>query len=174
MNIASDDKIAAILPRYTDNGDGTVIIDAKGQEVFYPVGYKPIIRQLAGRHCKDICLLRDWAKVKVGRRLWLPLGFSWELVLTPIKVRDVRVKGDGTLGYVNLTHIKRVKEIENIASVELNNGMIIPVLWQLETLRHHLKDAILLHFNIVHVIDKTIWKRLYKNVEMLQLYKKSE
>ena len=162
MNVAQDRDITAILPQYTENGDGTVIVDAEGHEKTYPVGHKTILTHIADRQCKDLRLLRKWTREYTGQQFWIPLGFSWELVLMPIPVREAKIKGDATVGYVNFVNIESIQKTNKTGMVIMENGIKIPTTWGIGTVQKHIKDAMLVHSMLLRNIDENIWLRLHK------------
>lgn len=164
MNVAQDRDITAILPRYTENGDSTVIVDTAGQEKIYPVGHKTILTHIADRQCKDLRLLRKWTREYTGQQFWIPLGFSWELVLMPIPVREAKIKGDATVGYVNFANIESIQKTDKTGSVVMENGIKIPTTWGIGTVQKHLKDAMLVHSMLLRSIDDVILMRMHKTV----------
>lgn len=162
MEIIRDRDIAAILPRYTCYGDRTVIIDAEGHESAYSLKPATLLAKIGSRNCKDLRLLRIWARKYTYQRLWIPLGFSWELVLIPMRVRDSKINGDTTIGYFNFVYINRLEQEDSQVCIIMENGLKFPILWGLATVRKHLKDAMLLHSMLTHNLDDMLWSRLHR------------
>ncbi|WP_196594235.1 hypothetical protein [Pectinatus sottacetonis] len=164
VNIVHDGEILAILPRYTERGDGTVIVSCDGKEVFYSKGEKPVLKEICNRYCKDIHLMRDWARQYTGQKIWMPLGFSWELVLVPMRIRGPKIQGDETLGYFNYLHINDAVEVDNKVYLVMENNTRYLVLWSLDTVKQHLKDAMLIHSMMTQRLDDTLWQRLSRAI----------
>ena len=67
---------------------------------------RSILQRLAERNCRTIPLIRRRMKDLLGGRQELPLPISPQLILVPCKVVTPRVKGDETIGYFSLAHIR--------------------------------------------------------------------
>lgn len=101
-----DGAITAILPIYDDNGRGIVIYTADGGRRVTGRRMRSILQRLAERNCRTIPLIRRRMKDLLGGRQELPLPISPQLILVPCKVVTPRVKGDETIGYFSLAHIR--------------------------------------------------------------------
>ena len=105
-DLAPDGAITAILPIYDDNGRGIVIYTADGGRCVTGRRMRSILQRLAERNCRTIPLIRRRMKDLLGGRQELPLPISPQLILVPCKVVTPRVKGDETIGYFSLAHIR--------------------------------------------------------------------
>lgn len=105
-DLAPDGAITAILPIYDDNGRGIVIYTADGGRRVTGRRMRSILQRLAERNCRTIPLIRRRMKDLLGGRQELPLPISPQLILVPCKVVTPRVKGDETIGYFSLVHIR--------------------------------------------------------------------
>lgn len=105
-DLAPDGAITAILPIYDDNGRGIVIYTADGGRRVTGRRMRRILQRLAERNCRTIPLIRRRMKDLLGGRQELPLPISPQLILVPCKVVTPRVKGDETIGYFSLAHIR--------------------------------------------------------------------
>lgn len=105
-DLAPDGAITAILPIYDDNGRGIVIYTADGGRRVTGRRMRSILQRLAERNCRTIPLIRRRMKDLLGGRQELPLPISPQLILVPCKVVTPRVKGDETIGYFSLAHIR--------------------------------------------------------------------
>lgn len=105
-DLAPDGAITAILPIYDDNGRGIVIYTADGGRRVTGRRMRSILQRLAERNCRTIPLIRRRMKDLLGGRQELPLPISSQLILVPCKVVTPRVKGDETIGYFSLAHIR--------------------------------------------------------------------
>ncbi len=105
-DLAPDGAITAILPLYEDNGRGIVIYTADGGRRVTGRRMRSILQRLAERNCRTIPLIRRRMKDLLGGRQELPLPISPQLILVPCKVVTPRVKGDETIGYFSLAHIR--------------------------------------------------------------------
>ena len=91
---------------YDDNGRGIVIYTADGGRRVTGRRMRSILQRLAERNCRTIPLIRRRMKDLLGGRQELPLPISPQLILVPCKVVTPRVKGDETIGYFSLAHIR--------------------------------------------------------------------
>lgn len=157
MQEICDHNILSILPRYTRRGDKTVIIDIQGQETLYPFKVNTILNRIGSRRCKDLRLLRAWAQALLYQQLWLPLGFDWELILMPMKVRKPTVSGDTTIGYFNFAHFHSLRQRNNKLYLVMNHGREFLLYWNLNTVRNHLRNARL----ISHVVSDNMHNSFY-------------
>ena len=105
-DLAPDGAITAILPIYDDNGRGIVIYTAAGGRRVTGRRMRSILQRPAARNCRTIPLIRRRMKDLLGGRQELPLPISPQLILVPCKVVTPRVKGDETIGYFSLAHIR--------------------------------------------------------------------
>ena len=105
-DLVPDGAITAILPIYDDNGRGIVIYTADGGRRVTGRRMRSILQRLAERNCRTIPLIRRRMKDLLGGRQELPLPISPQLILVPCKVVTPRVKGDETIGYFSLAHIR--------------------------------------------------------------------
>ena len=133
--------IAAIIPSYNTLGDSTVLIATDGSTTAYNTHIRTIIRRLAKQQAVDLTALRARAKIVTDRINLGPLPLTPKLVLVPVKVRQPRVAGDTTIGYVNYYAVKAVAENKNKprqATIFLSGKNNIPVLWTAATVNHQL------------------------------------
>lgn len=133
--------IAAIIPSYNTLGDGTVLITTDGSTTAYNTHIRTIIRRLARQQAVDLAALRARAKIVTDRVNLAPLPLTPKLVLVPVKVRQPRVAGDTTIGYVNYFSVKDVAANKNKpcqATILLSGKTQIPVLWTAATVNRQL------------------------------------
>ncbi|BEU86667.1 hypothetical protein TAMA11512_01310 [Selenomonas sp. TAMA-11512] len=143
--LPEDGRITAILPAYTEKGDATRILLSTGEEVLLAVRTKRALELLAARHCQSLELLRRWGRRHVNGMNGLALAMAPELVLLPLRVRAPRVRGDATLGFINVALGEvRLRPVEMGTELILPTGQPIRSLWQAATVRRHLLSARLL------------------------------
>lgn len=106
--LAPDEHIAAILPIYDEHGRGVAVYTSGGGRRIYSLRLRTILTRLAERNCRTLPLIRRRMRLLLGGRQELPLPISPQLVLIPCKVIAPRVKGDETIGYFSLAHIRRL------------------------------------------------------------------
>lgn len=106
--LASDERIAAILPIYDEHGRGVAVYTAGGGCQIYSLRVRTILARLAERSCRTLPLIRRRMRALLGGRQELPLPISPSLILVPCKVITPRVKGDETIGYFSLDQVARL------------------------------------------------------------------
>ncbi len=170
MDIAQDRDIMALLPKYSDFGDGTVVVNSTDKDVFYSIGQRAMLNHLCSRSCKDIHLLRTWAGRLTGQSIWMPLGISYELVLVPMKIRQAKINGDVTVGYFNFNYIKDIRENKDKTILLMKDDTEYTVLWQIRTVKKHLRDAMIIHSLLMKNLDDMLWSRLQKEFKNKNIY----
>lgn len=148
-DLAPDGAITAILPIYDDNGRGIVIYTADGGRRVTGRRMRSILQRLAERNCRTIPLIRRRMKDLLGGRQELPLPISPQLILVPCKVVTPRVKGDETIGYFSLAHIRALHTLPHrshghaaeLPVYELSDGRRVALLCTSDTARHRLEMA---------------------------------
>lgn len=148
-DLAPDGAITAILPIYDDNGRGIVIYTADGGRRVTGRRMRSILQHLAERNCRTIPLIRRRMKDLLGGRQELPLPISPQLLLVPCKVITPRVKGDETIGYFSLAHIRALHTLPHrshghaaeLPVYELSDGRRVALLCTSDTARHRLEMA---------------------------------
>ena len=148
-DLAPDGAITAILPIYDDNGRGIVIYTADGGRRVTGRRMRSILQHLAERNCRTIPLIRRRMKDLLGGRQELPLPISPQLILVPCKVITPRVKGDETIGYFSLAHIRALHTLPHrshghaaeLPVYELSDGRRVALLCTSDTARHRLEMA---------------------------------
>lgn len=158
-NLPVDREIAAIVPAYSERGDGSLLYRRDGSCQRLPVKVETVLRALIERKCEDLHLLRKWAQGYTRVKLWAPLAISWELVLVPFKMRRPRVSGDATMGYCSFTQITELQVAGRQTILSLRSGQTLPVLWSFLTANEHLKNAFLMQAMMTNLLDDVILQR---------------
>ena len=143
QDIVADEEIAAILPRYTELGDCSVLHTCDGSEVLVPSRIKTVVHRLVRRECKDIYLLEEQARKLTKGKNWMPLVLGPELVLVSLKVRNPKISGDVTAGFFNYCQINGLQEKGRRTILCMKNGQSFLVLWNKQTVEAHLRNALL-------------------------------
>lgn len=137
-------RIAAILPCYTATGDNTVIVSTDGTTTSLASRIRTVICRLARSRAVDLRSLRASTRAATERKNLEPLPLAPGLVLVPLKVRQPRVAGDTTTGYVNLHAVTAVcvcKTKPYQATVTLSGKTELPQLWTAATVHRQLALA---------------------------------
>lgn len=119
-------EVAAVKPVYTKTGDGTEIILTNGEVIQDPRSIRSVYRVLARLYAVDVVAARQYYRKVLGQANGIPLPFSAQLVLCPVKMRIPRCRGDFTLGYVSYRQVAKVEDLagEDYRSViVLQNGV---------------------------------------------------
>ncbi len=179
-NLPKDAEIAALLPAYTCEGDVTRILLTNGTELVYRRTMRSTLQSLARRRCKDVTLLRRWARRYTHRTLNNPIAASADLVLVPVKTRRPRVEGDGTMAHVNVAAVARstfrrkaddadrvkrkrrmsVDGAEKPAIIALVGGSELPVLWSEKTTLAHIREARHICSELVREEEEAVLRRI--------------
>jgi len=139
-------QIAAILPRYCEDGDTTVILSMEGETICADVLVRSLLNKLSHLFAIDLKELRKRASEISHGHILQPLAFGPNILLCPMKVRHPSVKRDNCTGYINAYAIQSVEAAEQDGEkphciVHLTNGLNLDVLLSAETVQHHLQIA---------------------------------
>ncbi len=137
-------RIAAIIPCYLPTGDSTTIIAADGSVTILSSRVRAVLHRLARVRAIDLSALRTRIRATTERRNLEPLPLAPGLVLVPVKVRQPRVAGDTTTGYINFHAVTSVTANKNKpyqTTVTLSGKTEIPVLWTPATVNRQLALA---------------------------------
>lgn len=143
QDMVAAEEIAAILPRYTELGDCSVLHACDGSEVVVPLRIKTVVHRLVRRECKDIYLLEEQARKLTKGKNWMPLVLGPDLVLVALKVRNPKINGDVTAGFFNYCQINDLEENGRRTILCMKNGRSFKVLWNRQTVEEHLRNALL-------------------------------
>lgn len=115
--------IQGILPTYGANGEnGIYIYVNNGEAIYMDKSIRAFLSFLFHQRRIDLYALRQWTSSLLHRRNGLPLVFSRELVLVPVKVRKPIGRADGSEGYISLLHIENIVEKEDKTMIQLQCG----------------------------------------------------
>ncbi|SDD78091.1 hypothetical protein SPACI_042070 [Sporomusa acidovorans DSM 3132] len=137
-------QIAAIVPYYDDAGDTTALVSADGSTTTVQSRIRTVIQRLAKSRAIDLAVLRTQTREITKRTNLEPLPLAPGLVLVPVKVRQPRVAGDATTGYINYHAVTAVAASTNKpyqTTVTLSGKATLPVLWTVATVNHQLALA---------------------------------
>lgn len=137
-------RIAAIIPCYQPGGDSTAIIAVDGSVTSLTARIRTVLRRLARLRAIDLGALRSRTRAATERRNLEPLPLAPGLVLVPVKVRQPRVAGDTTTGYINFHAVTTVAANKNKpyqTTVTLAGKTELPVLWTPATVNRQLALA---------------------------------
>lgn len=138
------ERIAAILPCYSQTVDTTKIITTDGISNTTEIHIRTVVRKIALSRATDLVALKKRTASATQRAIFQPLPLTAGLVLCPVKVRTPRVTGDTSTGYINYYAVRGVEKHGKTpyqAIISLAGGVKIPVLWTTATINKHLQDA---------------------------------
>lgn len=142
--LAQPDKIQALIPSYTEQGDCTIIIRDDGSTTTWNVRLRAALARLARSQATDLAALKQNCCQTTNRSILQPLPLAPGLVLFPVKVRTPRIKGDNTTGYINLPAVAKVTAGSNQphqAVVCLTCGQQVPIIWTTATVHKQMRLA---------------------------------
>lgn len=110
--------LTALIPRYYEGeGNGTEVYFKDGTCIKDTRKIKAILKELAKEFAVDLVQIRKNSGEVIGQKQQVPIPFSPELILIPLKVRSPMVEGDGSYGYFSLEAIERVEGQDNDTSI---------------------------------------------------------
>lgn len=143
----SSQRLAAILPCYSSNGDSVKLLTAAGTSTHSPISIRTALRRLAKERAIDLVALKQQTAQATGQRILHILPLADDLVLVPIKVRTPQISRDHCTGYINCCYVEAVRSIAcppYKSLVILTSGAEIASLWSSATVEKHLRAARLL------------------------------
>jgi hypothetical protein len=103
-----EEGLLALVPCYLDGGNACRIF-TRVQDYADPHSLRWLLTQLAAYFGTSVKLLQEQYGPFLNRTLTVPLPLSGEVLLLPLKMREARVPGDTTIGYINGLSIDRVE-----------------------------------------------------------------
>lgn len=142
--LPSNDHIAAIIPCYTPLGDTTAIITTMGSKEITNTRIRTILSRLARSRSMDLTALKQKATSMTDHTLLQPLALAPGLVLCPIKLRNPKVSGDTSTGYINFHSVVSVDSTDQKpyqSLIKLTGGTELLALWKPTTVKKHFQYA---------------------------------
>lgn len=140
------DTLSAFFPNYTDSGDVTKVFFKTGKAVEVSQKTTSFLNKVASFYSMDVKALRRRSAKRTGKKNMLPLPFSSLLLLVPVKVRNIRVDGDYTLGYVNKYAVKQIQSTAQApyaTDILLTGNHHVLSLWPVKTVKKAMRQATL-------------------------------
>lgn len=130
-NKISNNEIIYAIPRYIDGqGDLSIILNERAQEISMPFHIRTLIRKLAYENYVDLTSVRRRLQEQFGQKNILPCPFHSQLILIPVKVRKPRLKKDGAFGYINYVWVDQIKKADKYCVIVFKNKSTLKVLQQ--------------------------------------------
>ena len=143
-------KLMAFLPVYLDmKGNCTLLYTYCGGIYEIEKTIRTVLNQLGNYYLVDLKATKKYYGDLLAIKNLVPIPFDKDNIFVPIKVRKPLFKNDGSLGYVNIKYIKKVRKLKNNTIIYLVNNHTIECLNSIETVNRHIKNG-----NIV----ERLWK----------------
>ncbi len=136
--------LLALIPVYRDGGNACRVFTREDAfEDNRTVRW--FLRRLAAYYGFEPATLRREYAGYLCRSHYVSLPLSPRLVLLPLKMRQARIPGDSTLGYLNACEIATVLKEKNEplfrSSIQFKNGLVLLCLNSASTVRERLLEA---------------------------------
>lgn len=139
MEILIENNIMAIIPIYEkDLGNVTRVYFENHQPVTIEKSMKTVFSYLLRYYMINIDELRSRYKGLLGGKNLMPIPFSKDDILIPVKIRTPLTKNDGAFGYINLRYLEKIRPKDGYIEVSLSNE-IINICSSMETLEKHIQ-----------------------------------
>lgn len=132
-----EEGIVALLPVYEEGGSATKIYTRKS-EYTDPRSLRWILRQGAAYYGSELKVVRQQYAEHLQRRQNVPFPLSPHLILLPLKMREARVSGDTTIGYINAFEVEKALnegEAPYRSAILFKGGLTLPCLNSFATLQ---------------------------------------
>ena len=149
--VPNESEIMSIYPRYTDEGDTTLILCKDGGKLPLRSSVENVLNRLSLRRNRNLNMVRSWLyrgedeAVPASRHLGRTLGISPMLILVPFKARKPVVSSDGALGYVNYKYLKDVRpshrDDEYVTELVLKDGRVLLSMWTIPTINSRVEEV---------------------------------
>lgn len=99
-----------ILPQYMKNiGDGCIVREDDCEKM-YEVKINQVLKNICKERMLDFKEVKRKSRRLLGQNKVIPLFFSQDEILLPIKIRRPKVSRDEVYGYVNFDFIDKIEE----------------------------------------------------------------
>lgn len=140
----------AFLPVYIRmKGNCTSLYTAKGEVYHMEKNVRTVLNQLSQIFLVDLKASRKYYGELLSMTNLVPIAFNQDNIFVPLKVRKPLCRNDGSIGYVNIKFIEKVKESNGKAIIHLKDKTTINSLNTATTANRHIKNGYIV-------------KRLYK------------
>jgi len=121
------DEIIALIPVYSEIGDGTHLITTTGQSLMDKRRIKSVKKALARVYGLDLTAQGEMVQNVISRHKRLPFYLAPDRVFVPLKMRRPATRNDSGYGYVSVSSIKTIDGTTN-PTIVLNNNIRIPLI----------------------------------------------
>lgn len=135
-------EIMAVIPKYEENRGNCTEIYIDGVEpLIIDKSVKTIMRLISKHYMIDLRELKRRYGGLISSPNLVPIPLSRKDVFVPFKIRKPMYKNDGAFGYINMRYIDKIKEGSDSTLVYLSDGLYIPCLCSLVTVKKHMKNG---------------------------------
>lgn len=136
------DEIIALIPLYVDNkGNSTKIITNKSNSIILYKTIRTALKLLAKYFMIDLSSARKYYGDLIGSSNVIPIPFSSDNILVPIKTRRPISKNDGSFSYINLRFIKNIHERDNGVYILMEGNVEIKCIQNIKTVKKHISQG---------------------------------
>ncbi|WP_048601832.1 hypothetical protein [Rubeoparvulum massiliense] len=146
------DGVAFLPVNLQGLGDVTRLYYIDGQEEICEVPVQHFFADLTQIFGIDASLMRKRYGRLLGKSQLIPIPFSYEWTLLPLKVRSP-IGRQSCYGWFLAQEIQRIEEVERLQThVFLTGGHRIPILHPAHTIRERIRDAMVVQyqFQLLH------------------------
>lgn len=127
-----------IIPEYIDlYGDCCIVCDSDSETIHYKRMY-PVIKELFRQKYIDLVAVKHTSNLMLDQKNLIPLIYSNNEIMIPIKVRKAIIHNDPNYGYVNYFSIKEILDNHTII---LNNNKELYFMDNIRTIKKRIKMA---------------------------------
>ncbi|WP_026486215.1 hypothetical protein [Caldanaerobius polysaccharolyticus] len=132
------DEICAVVPEPCKGRACVKIIDNNGTGYTVPCRVVYVLKYMAWYFARDLSALRVECSNITGKKLYLPIPFSRDIIMVPLKMRGERGIGEKT-GYINYCQVDMARLKGQ--TIYLRSGVHIDSCNSADTVYRHLKAA---------------------------------
>ena len=140
QDIISKD-IIAIVPEYIANKGNCTVVYTNKEKIIVNMTIRTVIRRLCAHYRMDIRASNRHFGGLISIKNAIPIPLSKDNIFIQVKVRKPIGKDDGSMGYIKLDSIKKIKGLKKDASILLNNGTEIQCDCSHSTIKKHMKHG---------------------------------
>ncbi len=148
-DLDSDAKktIAAVVPCYHGSlGNATEIMYLDNGSLLVPRTVKTVLRNTAREFAIDLKAAREKYRKLLNCGRSAPIPLNAQVLLIPLKMRQVVSKNDSSRGYINCFAIKDVKEEgSSTCHVILRDGRTVKCLHSIKNIKQHISNCHFAH-----------------------------
>lgn len=136
--------IWAFIPEYLKGiGEVTRVLISKGNDHLMSITLKTFRANMCKYYSIDYKSSREKFGKIIGSVNCVPLPINHSKIFLQLKVRIPEFKGDGAMGYIDLSSIKSYsqKKDKKGTDIILKDDRIVQVLYSVSTINKHIKNA---------------------------------